>query len=73
MVDLDFADDVAPLSSTKMQHQGKTTRLEEEAKRVGLKINTGKTKTLRMNAGNQEKIKINDKEIKDVDQFTYCT
>lgn len=50
---------------------GKTIRLEEEAKQVGLKINTGKTKTLRMNAGNQEKIEINDQEIEAVDQFTY--
>ncbi|KAJ8360365.1 hypothetical protein SKAU_G00168900 [Synaphobranchus kaupii] len=37
--DLDFADDVVLLSSTKQQIQDKTSRMEEEAKRVGLKIN----------------------------------
>ena len=69
--DLDFADDIALLSSTKQQMQSKTTYMNEEAKRVGLRINTQKTKTMRIHARNQEKIQINGRDIEEVDQFTY--
>ena len=69
--DLDFADDIVLLSSTKQQIQDKTTRLEEEARRVGLKINEEKTKTMRINARNQENIIINGQDIEDVDEFVY--
>ena len=62
--DLDFADDIVLLSSTKQQIQDKTTRLEEEARRVGLKINEEKTKTMRINARNQENIIINGQILK---------
>ena len=48
--DLDFADDIALVSSTKQQIQDKTKMLEEEAKRVGLKVSTEKTKATRINA-----------------------
>ena len=37
--DLDFADDVALLSSTKQHIQNKTTRMNKEARRFGLMIN----------------------------------
>ena len=37
--DLDFADDVALLSSSRNQMQEKTSRMDMEAKRFGLKIN----------------------------------
>ena len=53
--DLDFADDIVLLSSTKQQIQDKKRRLDEEARRVGLKINKEKTKAMRINARNQEK------------------
>ena len=43
--DLDFADDVALLSSTKQHIQNKTTRMNKEARRVGLKIKKGKDKS----------------------------
>ena len=46
--DLDFADDVALLSSTKQHIQNKTTKMNEEARRVGLKINKGKTKVMKV-------------------------
>ena len=69
--DLDFADDIALLSSTKQQIQDKTTRLDEEARRVGLKINGEKTKTMRINARNQENIIINGQDIEDVEEFVY--
>ena len=43
--DLDFAHDIVLLSCTKQQIQDKTTRLDEEARRVGLKINKRKDKS----------------------------
>jgi len=46
--DLDFVDDIVLLSSTKKQIQDKTTRLCEEARRVGLKIDKEKTKMMRI-------------------------
>ena len=42
--DLDFADDIALISSTKQQIQNKTTKLEEEARREGLKVSTERRK-----------------------------
>ena len=69
--DLDFADDVALLSSTRQQIQSKTTRMDKEATRVGLKINTQKTKTMKINAINQESIQIRGKDIEEVEEFTY--
>ena len=69
--DLDFADDIVLLSSTKQQIQDKTTKLEEEARRVELKINEKKTKTMRINARNQENIIINGQDIEDVDEFVW--
>ena len=65
--DLDSVDDVALLSSTKHQTQDKTTRLIEKARRVRLKINIGKTKVMRINARNQERIIIDRHDIEDVD------
>ncbi|PFX25550.1 putative uncharacterized transposon-derived protein F52C9.6 [Stylophora pistillata] len=69
--DLDFADDIVLLSSTKQQIQDKTTRLDEEARRVGLQINKEKTKAMRINAKNKEKIIIKGQGIEDVDEFVY--
>ena len=69
--DLDFADDILLLSYTKQQLQDKTTRLNVETRWVGLKINKEKTKAMRINARNQEKIKINGQDIEDVDEFVY--
>ena len=69
--DLDFADDVALLSSTRQHIQEKTNRMNEAAKRVGLKINLGKTKVLRINAKNQTEISIDGQDIEDVQDFTY--
>ena len=47
--DLDFADDLALLSHTKDQMQHKTDNLVSTAATVGLKINSGKTKILKIN------------------------
>ena len=69
--DLDFADDIALISSTKQQIQDKTRKLEEEARRVRLKVSTEKTKTIRINARDQDRIVVNERHIEDVDELTY--
>ena len=69
--DLDFADDIALISSTMKQCQDKVNKLKKAAQQVGLKINVGKTKTMRFNPRSQAPIKIGTDEIEEVDQFTY--
>ena len=55
--DLDFAEDITTLSATKPQMQDKTRRMEEEAKRVGLKVNTAKTKRGRQERPEEQTLK----------------
>ena len=69
--DLDYADDIALLSSTKAQCQRKVNRLNKFAKETGLKINVKKTKTMRYNARSQEPIGIENNEVEEVENFTY--
>ena len=68
---LDFADDIALLSSRHVDIEDKTSRLVEEAARVGLKINTKKSKVMRRNARNDQRIKVNDEHVDDVEEFLY--
>ena len=50
--DLDFADDLALISSSQKHMQEKTSNLNNTAKRVGFQINKKKTKLLKINAKN---------------------
>ena len=49
--DLDFADDLALLSSTRRQLPLKNERLSNASKATGLKINITKTKVMRLKPG----------------------
>ena len=69
--DLDFADEIALLSSTHSQMQSKTNSMSGLSKRVELKINEKKTKILRLNNRKMELVKLEGKDIEDVDEFTY--
>ena len=69
--DLDFADDLALLSSTRRQLQLKNERLSNASKGTGLKINITKTKVTRFNAASEEKVTVNGEELGDVDSFVY--
>ena len=69
--DLDFADDLALLSSKFLDIQRKTQSLHENASGVGLKININKTKVMRLNSNVKEKVNIDGRTIDDVDTFTY--
>ena len=69
--DIDFADDVALLSQ---RHNNMTQKLEsirETAAMIGLKVNTQKAKSLRVNQGNNAHFNIGGDEIQDVEKFTY--
>lgn len=70
--DLDYADDIALLSSTREQLQRKFNNVSRYAQSTGLKINAAKTKVMRLNANtNQPVISTEQKEIEDVKSFTY--
>ena len=66
--DLDFADDIALLSSTFNDLHKKTGRLAEEAAREALKLNARKCKTLRTQCTSSRKnIVVDDVEVDHVE------
>ena len=69
--DLDFADDIALLSHRSIDLEAKTSALDQQGNKIGLRINQGKTKTMRMNVTNPSKFKIKEEELEDVTSFTY--
>ena len=69
--DLDYADDLALIASIKQHLQLKTDRLCRVAQRVGLKVNSQKTKVIRINSRNDDRIYIDGEEVEDVDKFVY--
>jgi len=70
--DLEFADNIALLSSRLNDLHEKTGRLTEEAARVGLKLNARKCKTLRREyASNRERIAVNGEKVQDFGEFPY--
>ena len=70
--DLDFADDIALLSSTGTHMQEKTDRLIRFAKQTGLIINRKKTQLMNINITPPiATISIEEEEIETVDNFTY--
>ena len=69
--DLDFADDLALLSHKFEQMQEKTSLLEQNSAKTGLRINREKTKVMRVNARKSDNIKLDRGEIQDVTSFTY--
>ena len=69
--DEDFADDIALLSHTHKDMQEKTTRIEESAKLVGLKVNHSKTKIMRINAKKNDHITVNGQTLENVSEFAY--
>ena len=69
--DEDFADDIALLSHSRQHMQEKTSRIESYAGQVGLKINTSKTKIMRMNTKARTDITVNGNPLENVDEFKY--
>ncbi|PFX16654.1 Transposon TX1 uncharacterized 149 kDa protein [Stylophora pistillata] len=69
--DLDYADDIALISTNHRQMQ-KTDKLTEAAQRVGLNISKSKTCILKINYKNNNSIKFqNGQDIQETNDFTY--
>ncbi|VDP61830.1 unnamed protein product [Schistosoma curassoni] len=68
---LDFADDLALLSHMQQQMQEKTTSIAAASAAVGLNIHKGKSRILRYNTANNNRITLNGEDLEDVRIFTY--
>ena len=69
--DLDFADDLAVLSSTLTHLQEKTDILSKFAEQTGLNINTAKTQVMCFNATPSAPVTVNGHTLDYVEDFTY--
>ena len=69
--DLDFADDLAMLSTSPEQLQTKTDRLVKFAKQVGLFLNVKKTEVMNIGRTPTQPINIEGSVVKQVNRFTY--
>ena len=69
--DLDFADDIALMSTSTEAMQRKTDQLASMAGRVGLQISFDKTKVMKSPGSNGDRVQLEGKAIEEVDHFTY--
>jgi hypothetical protein len=69
--DLNFADDIALISSTQQQMQEKTSILAETLIKLGLRPNESKTKVMKINVKRKQPIKIKDTNLEEVEEFTH--
>ena len=69
--DLDFANDLALISSSLSHIQTKVSNLGCYAKMTGLKINTAKTTMMCWNNTAGRKVQVNGKELETVSKFVY--
>ncbi|KAL9978171.1 hypothetical protein ACROYT_G015662 [Oculina patagonica] len=69
--DLDFADDIALLSHNHRSMQSKLTRLAKISMQTGLRISKSKTKVMRVNTKNADRIELDEDEIDEVEDFAY--
>ncbi|KAL1267682.1 hypothetical protein QQF64_033045 [Cirrhinus molitorella] len=69
--DLDFADDLALLSTNLPNMQSKTDMLNKYAKQAGLNINTSKTQVMCINTIPTASILVNGAPLEFVEDFTY--
>ena len=69
--DLDFADDIALMSSRYTYMQTKAIQLNQFAAKTGLRMNKKKTQVLRINSKCKNRILIDDKELKEVGKYNY--
>ena len=68
---LDFADDLVLLSHRHVQMQDKTTCLDSASARMGLHINNGKTKIMRMWYASNSPVTVAGQPLEVVSSFTY--
>lgn len=69
--DLDFTDNTALVSSTMNHLQSKTTKLEKNSAKVGMKLNAKKCKVLKVNSKSKARLMVENCKVEEVDSFTY--
>jgi hypothetical protein len=69
--DLDFADDIVLLAHRYQDIQNKTIDMATTGKKIGLSINTDKTKVMKINEKSKEQITINNNTVEEVQDFNY--
>ena len=69
--DLDFADDLALLSSSHQQMQEKTSKLAVISPQVGLNIHKDKTKILKVSTAREDPIILQGSKLDEVQAFSY--
>lgn len=70
--DLAFADDICLFGSSRNAVEEKLRRLTHYGEQVGLRVNVGKTKLMRLNlAGSFEPLRVGDEDIEEVESFCY--
>ncbi|VDP34347.1 unnamed protein product [Schistosoma mattheei] len=69
--DLDFTDDLAPLSHTQQQIQEKTASVAAASEALGLNIHRRKSKIFRYNTACTNSITLDGEDLEDVKTFTY--
>ena len=68
---MDIADDLALLSHSHAQMQDKTTCLESKSAKIGLHVNNGKTKIVRMQHTSNSPVTVAGQPFEEVNSFTY--
>ena len=71
MKDLDYADDICLLAENYAEMQDLTNRLAEDAAKIGLKVNCGKSEIMKNFIPNSTPISVDGVDLKEVDKFTY--
>lgn len=69
--DLNYTNDLAPISSKYSDILGQTARLNDVGKYTGLNINVNKTKSRRIKGEKNDTIDINNKGVEEVQTFIY--
>ena len=71
IADLDFADDIGLLESSKLELQRSINRIVETAKSTGLLVNTDKTKIMSIKSSDDSDILVDGTPLERVNTFTY--
>ena len=67
---LEYADNIGPLSSKHKDAQQKVERLSKTANTVGLNVNTMKAQVLRKNTRVNDPVMIDGRHLEDFEEFT---
>jgi hypothetical protein len=69
--DLDFTDDICILAQSFKDMEANLNDLKVEAQNIGMKINSQKTKEMRVNPKTKDRLYLGGYEIKEVNKFCY--